>query len=49
MEDKTLAQLIDPILKNDDKNLDGMIDWAEFISAQIRNENGERPVIEVSV
>lgn len=47
-EDKTLAQIIDPVLKHDDKNDDGMIDYAEFISASLRNQKGQGPVIELS-
>ncbi len=48
-DDKTLALLIDPVLEGDDKNNDGMIDYAEFISAQLRSQRGERNVVEVSV
>ena len=47
-EDKTLALLIDPVLKQDDVDNDGMIDYAEFISAQIKSKRGERPTIELS-
>ena len=47
--DKQLSTLIDPVLRYDDRNDDGMIDYAEFISAQIRSERGEKPAIEVSV
>lgn len=47
--DKQLSTLIDPVLREDDRNNDGMIDYAEFISAQIRTERGEKPVIQVSV
>lgn len=32
--DEELVQLIDPILKMDDANQDGYIDYAEFIRAQ---------------
>lgn len=32
--DAELEQMIDPILQMDDKNNDGYIDYAEFISAQ---------------
>ena len=32
--DVELEQMIDPILQMDDKNNDGFIDYAEFISAQ---------------
>jgi len=35
--DDQLAFLVDPVLKNDDVNNDGLIDYAEFIAAQIRN------------
>ena len=47
-EDKILAKLIDPVLKDGDINNDGMIDYSEFISASIRNQKGEGPVIELS-
>jgi len=47
-EDKILAKLIDPVLKDGDINGDGMIDYAEFISAQIRNQKGEGLTIELS-
>lgn len=47
--DKTLAMLIDPVLQNDDKNNDGMIDWKEFVLAQLKSQVGDRPVVEVSV
>lgn len=47
-EDKVLAKLIDPVLSHGDVNDDGMIDYAEFIAASIRNQNGEGPVIELS-
>ena len=47
-EDKVLAKLIDPVLNHGDVNDDGMIDYAEFIAASIRNQNGEGPVIELS-
>ena len=47
--DKQLSTLIDPVLQYDDRNNDGMIDYAEFISAQIASERGEKPVIHVSV
>jgi len=43
-----LAKLIDPVLKDGDINGDGMIDYAEFISAQIRNQKGEGLTIELS-
>lgn len=32
--DEELMQLIDPILKMDDRNQDGYIDYTEFIQAQ---------------
>ena len=48
-KDKQLAQLIDPVLQNDDVDNDGMIDYAEFIRAQLKTRRGERDVIEVSV
>merc|ERR1711956_125830 len=47
-EDKILAKLIDPVLKDGDMNNHGMIDYSEFISAAIRNQKGEGPVIELS-
>jgi hypothetical protein len=47
--DDQLAFLIDPVLKSDDANNDGMIDYAEFIAAQLKSQRGERAVIEVSV
>ena len=37
------------MLKNDDVDNDGMIDYAEFIRAQLKTRRGERDVIEVSV
>jgi len=43
-----LAKLIDPVLRDGDINNDGMIDYSEFISASIRNQKGEGPVIELS-
>jgi len=33
-KDEELIQMIDPILQNDDKNRDGMIDYMEFSLAQ---------------
>lgn len=47
--DAQLEFLIDPILKSDDVNNDGMIDYAEFIAAQVKTRKGERKTIEVSV
>jgi len=47
--DAQLAFLIDPILKSDDVNNDGMIDYAEFIAAQIKTRKRERKTVEVSV
>ena len=47
--DSQLAQLIDPVLENDDFDNDGMIDYAEFIMAQLKTKAGEREAIEVSV
>jgi len=44
-----LAQLIDPVLQNDDRDNDGMIDYSEFIIAQMKTKRGERDFIEVSV
>jgi len=38
-EDEQLAFLVDPVLKNDDVNNDGLIDYAEFIAAQFRNRH----------
>ncbi|CAG7785439.1 unnamed protein product, partial [Allacma fusca] len=32
--DEELSNMIDPILKNDDKNKDGFIDYGEFVQAQ---------------
>ena len=32
--DVELSQMIDPILEMDDRNLDGYIDYAEFVAAQ---------------
>lgn len=37
-EDDQLSFLIDPVLRKDDVNNDGLIDYAEFIAAQIRNK-----------
>jgi len=36
-EDKQLSFLVDPVLRNDDINNDGLIDYAEFIASQIKN------------
>lgn len=47
--DSQLAQLIDPVLEHDDTDNDGMIDYAEFILAQMKTKAGERQSIEVSV
>ena len=33
-KDQELADMIDPILSNDDKNKDGLIDYYEFVAAQ---------------
>jgi len=41
--------LIDPVLKHDDVNNDGMIDYPEYISAQLKSKRGERFTIELSV
>ncbi len=41
-EDAQLTFLIDPVLSNDDVNRDGMIDYAEYIAAQIKNKMGLR-------
>jgi len=41
--DDDLAKIVDPILKSDDKNGDGVIDYAEFNEAQMRLRNdGQR-------
>ena len=48
-KDFQLAQLIDPVLQNDDRDNDGMIDYSEFIIAQLKTKRGERDFIEVSV
>ena len=48
-KDFQLAQLIDPVLQNDDRDNDGMIDYSEFIIAQMKTKRGERDFIEVSV
>ena len=37
--DEELIQLIDPILKMDDNNQDGYIDYAEFVRAQSKAAN----------
>ena len=37
-EDSQLEFLVDPVLKSDDVNNDGSIDYAEFIAAQLRNK-----------
>jgi len=34
--DEQLAFLVDPVLKSEDVNNDGFIDYAEFIAAQIK-------------
>ena len=47
--DNQLAMLIDPVLKHDDVNNDGMIDYPEYISAQLKSKRGERFTIELSV
>ena len=38
LQDAQLEFLVDPVLKNDDINNDGLIDYAEFIASQIRNK-----------
>ena len=38
LQDAQLEFLVDPVLKNDDINNDGLIDYAEFIAAQIKNK-----------
>lgn len=47
--DSQLEFLIDPVLNSDDLDNDGMIDYAEFIAAQIKTIRGKRGTIEVSV
>ena len=47
--DGQLEFLIDPILFSDDINNDGMIDYAEFIAAQIKAKKGHRKIVEVAV
>jgi len=37
------------VLRNDDINNDGMIDYAEFIAAQLKNKMGTREEVQVSV
>ena len=37
LQDKQLSFLVDPVLRNDDINNDGLIDYAEFIASQIKN------------
>lgn len=37
-EDEQLAFLVDPVLKTEDVNNDGFIDYAEFIAAQIKTK-----------
>lgn len=42
--------MIDPVLKSDDVNNDGMIDYAEYIAAQIKlRTDGLREGVEVQV
>ena len=48
-EDAHPAAFIDPVLKADDINNDGMIDYAEFIAAQIKTRSGLRQPVEVSI
>jgi hypothetical protein len=48
-EDSQLAAFIDPVLRADDINNDGMIDYAEFIAAQVKSKAGTRQTVEVSV
>jgi hypothetical protein len=48
-EDSQLEFMIDPLLKSDDINNDGMIDYAEFIAAQLKNKAGFRDGIQMSV
>ena len=38
LQDAQLEFLVDPVLKNDDINNDGLIDYAEFIASQIKNK-----------
>jgi hypothetical protein len=37
------------VLKADDINNDGMIDYAEFIAAQIKTRSGLRQPVEISI
>ena len=48
-EDSQLAAFIDPVLRADDINNDGMIDYAEFIAAQIKTRSGLRQPVEISI
>ena len=48
-EDEQLSFLVDPVLKNDDVNNDGMIDYPEYIAAQLKTKLGLREGIEVAV
>ena len=41
-QDGQLEYLVDPVLKKDDVNNDGFIDYAEFIAAQLRNKMDAR-------
>lgn len=48
-DDSQLAAFIDPVLLTDDINNDGMIDYAEFIAAQIKTRSGLRQPVEISI
>ena len=45
LQDAQLEFLVDPVLKNDDINNDGLIDYAEFIAAQIKNKAEARDAV----
>jgi len=47
-EDEQLAFMIDPVLRKDDVNNDGLIDYAEFIAAQIRNKMDAKAGVKAS-
>jgi hypothetical protein len=48
--ESNLSFMIDPVLKSDDVNNDGMIDYAEYIAAQIKlRTDGLREGVEVQV
>jgi hypothetical protein len=48
-DDETLSILVDPILRDDDTNRDGLIDYPEFVAATLRTKSGQREPVELRV